>query len=194
MGILEILSQLLQFIREVIWPFWIVSEPFRAVRYTFGRPGVNWRVWRGIRTGMLEPGWYFAMPWAQEIRLTNCAEDCIDVANLPITTEDGIQATISYNVRLRVSDPLKYQLNLRQEIDIKKADLMPSAIHAECSTAVARMLRKQSWETIYKSQGEIAGKITAALKIKMADWGVSVVSGGITIMAQAIPVALINVE
>ncbi len=183
MGILEILTQLLQFIREVIWPFWIVAEPNRAVRYRFGR---NIKV--------LEAGGYFAWPWAEEIRMTNCAEDCIDITNLSITTEDGVQATLSYNIRLRVTDPLKYQLNLRQEVDAKKADLMPSALHAECSVTVARMLRKQSWETIYKSQSEIAGKITSALRLKLSDWGVGVISGGITICSQAIPIALITVE
>lgn len=194
MGILELLSQLFQLIRDVLWPFFIVSEPNRAVRYTGGRPGVSWRLWWGIREAILMPGPYFAVPWYQEIRLTNCAEDTIDVTNLSITTEDGIQATVSYNLRLRVIDPLKYQLNLKQEIDIKNSDTMPSAIHAESSTVVARMLRKQSWETIYKSQGEIAGKITSALRTKLMDWGVDVISGGLTICAQAIPIALINVD
>lgn len=194
MGILEILSSLLQFIRDVLWPFFIVSEPNRAVRYSFGRPGVTWWWWWGIREPLLEADWYFGIPWAQEIRMTNCAEDTIDIANIAITTEDGVQATVSYNIRLRVNDPLKYQINLRQEIDNKKADMMPSAIHAECSTAVARMLRKQSWEVIYKSQGEIAGKITSALRIKLADWGVDVISGGITICSQATPIALINID
>lgn len=194
MGILELLSQLFQLIRDVLWPFFIVSEPSKAVRYTFGRPGVRWRLWWGIREPVLIPGPYFAVPWAQEIRLTNCAEDTIDITNIPFTCEDGTQATISYNLRLRVTDPLKYQLNLKQEVDIKKSDTMPSAIHAESSTVVAKMLRKQSWETIYKSQGEIAGKITSALRTKLADWGVDVVGGGLTICAQAIPIALINVD
>jgi regulator of protease activity HflC (stomatin/prohibitin superfamily) len=183
MGILEILSQLLQFIREVIWPFWIVAEPNRAVKYRFGR-----------HIAILEPGGYFAWPWAEEIRITNCAEDTIDIANLSITTEDGVQATLSYNAKLYVSDPLKFQTKIRQEIDSKKADTMPSAIHAECATTVARMLRKQAWESIYKSQNEIAGKITSALTTKLSNWGITVAGGNITNCANAVPLAIINVE
>lgn len=194
MGILELLSALLQFIRDVLWPFFIVSEPNRGVRYTFGRPGVKWRAWWGIREPVLEPDWYFAIPWAQEIRMTNCAEDTIDVANLPITTKDGIQATVSYNIRLRVHDPLKYQTKLRQEVDNAKSDTMPSAIHAECSTAVASMMRRRRWDQIYKSQGAIGNKITKILIDDLATWGIDVVSGGLTICSQAIPLALIHVQ
>jgi regulator of protease activity HflC (stomatin/prohibitin superfamily) len=193
-GLIELLTQLLQLIRDVLWPFFIVSEPERGVRYTFGVPGVKWRLWRGSREPVLEPDWYFAVPWAQEIRLTNCAEDTIDVANLPITTKDGIQATVSYNIRLKVNDPLKYQTQLRQEIDNRKADTMPSAIHAECSTAVASMMRRRKWDQIYKSQGSIGNKITKVLADDLAAWGITVVSGGLTICSQAVPLALIHVD
>lgn len=183
MGILEILSQLLEFIRQVIWPLWIVSEPNKAVWLRFGQP-------RGIR----EPDWYFAWPWADELRMVNCAEDTIDVANIPFTARDGIQATVSYNIRLKIKDPMKYVLNLRGEADPKKSDTLPSAIHAECSTAVSSMMRRRKWDQIYKSQGAIERRITAKLTNTLADWGVEVIAGGITICSQAIPLALINVD
>lgn len=193
MGILEILSALLQFIRDVLWPFFIVSYPNRGVRSTFGVPGVSWRWWWGIKEPVLEPGVYFCVPWAQEIRMTNCAEDTIDISNLAITSHDGVQNTVSYNLKLFVSDPLKYQLRLKQEPNPKAADTMPEAIHAEGSTAVSSMMRRRTWERIYKSQGHIERRITASLSDKLFDWGITVISGGITICSQAVPIALINV-
>ena len=183
MGILELLTQLLQFIREVIWPFWIVAAPNRAVRYRFGRP-----------KGTLEPDWYFAWPWAEEIRQTNCAEDTIDIANISGTSKDGVQFTASFNLRLKVIDPLLFQLNLRQELDPKKADTMPAAIHAECTRAIAAMFRNREWKAIYRSQGKIGAKLTRTVKTLLTNWGVEVLAGGITICSQAIPLAIINVE
>lgn len=194
MGIIELLTQLFQLIREILWPFFIVSTPERGVRYTFGVPGVKWRLWRGSREPVLEPDWYFCVPWAQEIKLTNCAEDTIDITNIATTSKDGIQFTASFNIRLKVIDPLKYQVNLRQDIDVKKSDLMPSAIHAECSTAVAAMLRNREWRSVYRSQGKIGSRLTKTLRKSLDDWGVQVITGGITICSQAVPLALINVE
>lgn len=194
MGILELLSQLINLIREVLWPFYIVRDPDRAVRYTFGVPGVKWRVWWGFREAVLGPGWYFCVPWAQDIQLTNCAEDTIDIANISGTSRDGVQFTASFNIRLKVYDPLKYQINLRQEIDPKKADTMPSAIHAECLTSVAAMLRNRKWESIYRSQGKIGSKLTKSLKASLDNWGIMVIAGGVTTCSQAVPIALINVD
>lgn len=194
MLILEIFGQLFQLVRDLLWPFKIVAAPNRAVRYTFGTPGVTWRIWWGIKEPVLNPDWYFVVPWVQEIRESNCAEDTIDIANLPITSRDGIQATVSYNIRLVVNDPLKFQLRLRQDINPKQTESMPSAIHAECSSAVAYMMRKRSWDRIYKSQGAIERRIKESLTKTLSDWGITVVSGGITVCSQAVPIALISVD
>lgn len=171
---LEFFRWLLEFARSIIWPVWIVSSPNLGVRYTRGRPG-----------GVLAPDWYLAFPFFQEIRQTNCAEEVIDVANLPITTWDDVQVTVSYNMRYRIVDVLKYQ-TIVQEGGV--------SLHAEASCEVALRIRRRAWKRIYRSQGSIERRITKTMTERVKHWGIEVVHGGMTVCARARPISWIKVD
>lgn len=171
---LEFFRWLVETFRSLLFPVYVVPEPWRAVRYTFGRAGK-----------VLEPGWYLACPFFQEIRTTNCAEDCLDLANMPLTTWDGEQVTVSYNVRFRIADVLKYQTRLRD------AD---ASLHAEASCEVALRIRRRMWSKIYRSQGRIERRISTTLTRRLADWGIEVVGSGITVCTRSKPISWIRVD
>lgn len=188
---LDAIAALFKFIRELLWPVFIVAEPYRAVRYTFGRPtSLGWPF--RISGPVLEPGAYFAFPYFQEIRTTDCAENCIDVANLPITTHDEIQVTVSYNLRYRITDVLKFQMNLHHES--KEDEESRTAIHAEAACEVALRMRRRSWQRLYKSQGSIERRITKTIASRLGDWGITVSHGGMTICTRAFPLSVIHVS
>jgi regulator of protease activity HflC (stomatin/prohibitin superfamily) len=189
MALLQFIGEFLKFIRDLLWPIFIVSEPNRAVRYTNGQAkALGWPF--RVAGPVLEPGWYFSIPFFQEIRQTNCAEDCIDVANLPITTRDDVQVTVSYNLRYRITDVLKYQLNLHH----KDSDDSPSAIHAEAAVEVAMRMRRRSWERLFRSQGAIERRITKSIAERFENWGITASHGGMTICAKALPLSMIHVN
>src|SRR5262245_57895615 len=149
---LETFRAIIDFIRTIAWPVYVVSSPHRAVRYSLGKP-----------KHVLGPGWYFAFPFFQEIRQTNCAEDTLDVANLPITTWDGESATVSFNLRYRIADVLKYQTMVQDA---------GMSLHAEASCEVALRTRRREWRNIYRSQGKIARRICDTLTRRVGNWGV----------------------
>lgn len=190
---LETLRALFEFIRQFIWPVYVVAAPYRAVRYTFGQPtpAKRWgwvpcpQRWRMVNGPVLAPGWYFAFPLFQEIRQTNCAEDCVDVSNMPLTTWDGEQMTISYNMRYRIVDVLKFQTNVQEA---------STSLHAEASCEVALRVRRREWKRIYRSQGSIERRITKTMTERVADWGIEIMHGGITICTKAKPISWIKVD
>lgn len=181
---LETLRALLEFVRQFVWPIYIVASPNKAVRYTFGRPVALRRPF-AVAGPILEPDWYFAFPLFQEIRQTNCAEDTLDIANLPLTLWDGESVTVSYNLRYRIADVLKYQTQVQDA---------GMSLHAEASCEVSLRTRRREWKRVYRSQGKLARRICQTLTKRVAEWGVEVLSGEMTVCTRAKPLAWIKVE
>lgn len=200
MGILELLAQLIQFIRELIWPLFIVAEPKKAIRYTNGK-AVDYELvlldfwkWHYVlkMPYVLGPGLYFAAPFFQEIRVTNCAENYIDVANLSLTLIDGKSGTFSYNMGYVVEDILKYQTKLHQE-GLSK-DEAPQAIHSMGSVEVSAHITSYTWPDLVSNLAQLEARIERSLARRLATWGIKLTTGGITICAQALPLAIIHVD
>jgi len=199
--LVQVLGSLAKFIREVIWPFFVVSSPNKAVRYTNGRPdkleylSFDWKrgkVTRSTRSPVLEPGLYFAMPFFQEIRQTNCAEYYIDISNTPITTKNDVSATVSYNFGYYVSDILLYQSKLHAE-GLAKDDA-PQAVHSAGNVELAAHASAMTWEDIVGNQELLDRRIFGSLSTALKKWGITMTTGGITICTKAKPIALIKID
>lgn len=171
---LAFFTALLEFLRSLVWPLFIVTKPEEGVKYRFGRP-----------LKVLQPGWYFAWPFFEEIKKTNCAEATLDLTNMPLTTWDEVGLTVSYNIRYRIVDVLKFQTIVQNGAE---------SMHAEAACEVALRLRKRLWSKIYRSQGRIERRITATLTKRFASWGIEVVGGGLTVCTKSKTISLINVE
>lgn len=167
------LGQLIDLLRSIAWPFYIVEAPALGVRFTRGRPGKA-----------LPPDWYFAWPFFQRIAWVSMAADYADLANLALTTTDGESVYVSANIGFHVTDPVKYLTEVQD---------FHNSLAREACGLLSKKVRRRAWGEILEDQRLVECQIRGALNRKVGEWGVRVDTVRLTdLMRRVKPIRLIN--
>lgn len=124
----------------------------------------------GRATRVLEPGFYFKIPFFQTIKTMPSRSRTMDVPNQKVTSSDGLVWFVDVNLVYRIVD-------VRKAI-IEVAELEPSMEHM-LALSVQEIVRRAGRQTLRHS-GALDGELNAAMRQRLEPWGVSIESAGFT--------------
>jgi hypothetical protein len=114
--------------------------------------------------------------------VTNVAADLLEIEPQDLTSADGKPVHLRVAVRMRVTDPVKYQLA------VKHTD---TSLSNRCEVEVARLVREHTRAAIRRNLTAFEVQLLAAIGPKAAEWGVEVSECGLTRHTEAPPYRLI---
>lgn len=167
------LGQLIDLLRSVAWPFYIVEAPNRGCKFTRGRPGP-----------ILQPDWYFCFPFFQRLYSVSMAADYADLPNMGLTTADDESVYASANIGFHVTDPVQYWTQVQD---------FHNSLAREACGLLSKCVRSRKWPEILIDQARIERRIKHALNRRVTAWGVTVDTVRLTdLMRRVKPIRLIN--
>lgn len=167
------LGQLVDLLRSIAWPFYIVEAPCLGIKWTCGTPSTP-----------LKPDWYFAWPFFQRIGWVSMAADYADLPNMGLTTADDESVYASANIGFHVTDPVLYWTQVQD---------FHNSLAREACGLLSKCVRSRKWPEILIDQARIERRIRRALNRRVTAWGVTVDTVRLTdIMRRVKPIRLIN--
>ena len=117
-----------------------------------------------------EPGLYFKIPWAQEVRFFTKMLLVLDAPPSDIISKDKKTMLIDNYTMWSIKDPLLFLQTLRTEPagESRLDDIVKSELRVELGT-------HNLIDVVTKTREEIMAKVTAEANIKAAEYGIEVV-------------------
>lgn len=164
---------LLEWLRN-FWPFVIVMQYERGVRY-----------WRGrVVGGALGPDWYWCVPFFMEIHPVQVMPDILKLWNLNVTTKDNASIRLRANVRYEIFDAVAVWNNVQDYKD-NLAD--------ECRTQLAKVVRSREFTELLADQDQIERECKTEMNKVVKDWGIKILRVGVTDFTKTRDISLANV-
>lgn len=158
---------------ENIWNFLKELQPIRIVRSY--QQGV--RFTNGIHSNKpLPPGVYAVIPFFDDIEAVNTQEDVIDLPMQTVTTSDGKQVTLSWNVEYQVVDAVLHFMSVRD---------FDENLPRKAARHIASRVRELTLDELVLGQRELEGSLKGTLQTRTKTWGVKILDVGITDIVQA---------
>ncbi len=135
------------------------------------------RFWGGNEPELLQPGWYWFVPFFSKIVDVAVIADTIDLPFQSITTSDDVTVDVSANFIYEVSDTVGYYTNV-QDFTTNFPRLAARHVYAKVrSWSYAELMEKQA-------DYERSLKETLNTRISKLGWGVTIVDAGFTDMVK----------
>ncbi len=133
-----------------------LKEYERAVVFRFGR-----------FIGVKGPGWVIVPPFIEKAVVVDLRTKTLDVAPQKVITKDKIELTVDAVIYLKVKDPAKAVMNVR---DYEKAAVL--FVESELREVVGNM----TMEEVISNVDLINKRLKEGLQIVAKDWGVDVIA------------------
>lgn len=157
-------------------PFKIIRVYQRGIKFTFGHP-YTFTGWLKVRKGetiqpkQLEPGFHWVFPLIQDIQILSVVPEVINLPTQTVTCQDDSNISFSANIEYRVVDAVKMFCEV-QDFDQSLINIAMNKL--------STYIRAQTYAEIYDCQDDIEAQIATDLTQKTMEWGVEVISVGIT--------------
>jgi len=148
----------------------IIPEYQRAVKFRMGRV-----------VGVVGPGMIFIIPIIDTIIRYDLRVEVIDVPAQRALTKDNVEVNVDAAVYLRVIDPLKTALTVRNHVP---------AVSIFAASVLRDVIGMVDLDTLLSHREEIAKKIAATVDEHVSPWGVKVTA--VTIKDIKIPETLVR--
>lgn len=148
----------------------VIPEYQRAVRFRLGRI-----------TGLLGPGLVFIIPIIDTIIRYDLRIEVVDVPQQKALTKDNVEVTVDAAVYLRVVDPLKVAVTVRNHVP---------AVSTFAAAALRDVVGMVDLDTLLSHREEIARRIAEIVDEHVTPWGVKVT--GVAIRDIRLPEALVR--
>ncbi len=132
----------------------IIPEYQRAVKFRLGRV-----------VGVVGPGLVFIIPVIETIVTYDLRVEVVDVPAQKTLTKDNVEVTVDAAIYLRVFEPLKTALTVRNHVP---------AVAIYASSTLRDVIGMVELDTLLTHRDEIAKKIAAVVDEHVTPWGVKV--------------------
>ncbi|HEY0751365.1 MAG TPA: SPFH domain-containing protein [Chitinophagaceae bacterium] len=167
----EWLKELAQKLWEYLRFWYTIYEYERGVLLRLGRRH------GGVRT----PGFYFKLPFFDDVLSTQVVPTTLDLSEQTITTKDGTQLVVESTVKYEVEDAVKLLLEVRSAADAL-ADMAKGIIRREAV--------QSEWPDT--NSDEFERVINRKIKLEAKKWGLKVHEVSITSMAPMLSIRLLQ--
>jgi regulator of protease activity HflC (stomatin/prohibitin superfamily) len=149
----EIIDAIKTFLENV--RFWYVINE--------GTAGVMLRLGKYHKS--LTPGFYWKIPFVDEIQDTHCVVTTQELGPQTLVTKDGVSLVIQSIVKHHVTNMKQFMLEVYDSKD---------AVVDLCEGAVKTVIMSQLWDDIKNNFGDIDGQIADHARADMQNFGVSI--------------------
>ncbi len=122
---------------------------------------------------VLEPGFHWLIPLVQRVRRAPARAVTLNLAAQRVETEAGLVYDVDANLVFRMADPARAFVEI---------DNLPAGCRTVMALAIQRVLRGKSREALAARAG-FDEELTAAVRERVAPWGVQVDTAGFTSIA-----------
>jgi regulator of protease activity HflC (stomatin/prohibitin superfamily) len=157
-----------------IWPIGSMDQWQRGIRLRFGRPVRRWGF--GEReTLIVQPGAYLKLPFMHRVIEVNVASRTESVTPVPVTTKDNVSVKLGMNLRFRVVDVAKWQLEVHNPVQ---------SILNEGESVLADFGSRINWNVVW-SVKSVNAKLTKEMQARCSKWGAEVEAAELNCFVEA---------
>lgn len=165
----KLIDIVLEFIDRIV-PFVVINYYDRGIRLRLGKP-----------RGMLQPGFHWKIPFADDIITHMVKATTLNLAEQSLTTKDNQQLVIKVALKYEVEDVETLLLEVSSPVD---------ALSDMACGIVRDKVISRNWNEC--NEDKLTGDISRAVKAEARKWGISVQTVTITDLGLIRSIRLLN--